>query len=252
MLARGDELGCVGRDRELEDGRGPRLREPARDRLARRRELDDLDLGARSGRGGCRTRLRLLHVLGDHASFGPGPGDLRKVDPALARDATSERARLHVLAGGTRRRLVACDSLGAGARRGVVLGRRLRRLGGLSGGLLGRRVAVLHGRRHGGLGRRGRVAVPTLGAGKQRGDVLVLRADDPHGGSDVHLTVGDHDLEQDAVGLGLDLLRHLVGVELVERLALRHRVTLGLEPTDDRPRLHALAQARELDLGRHC
>jgi hypothetical protein len=76
-------------------------------------------------------------------------------------------------------------------------------------------------------------------------------ADDPDGRADVDLAVRDDDLQEDAVGLRLDLLRHLVGVELVERLALRDRVALGLQPADDRPGLHALAQPRELDLGRH-
>ena len=52
-------------------------------------------------------------------------------------------------------------------------------------------------------------------------------------------------------GLGLDLLRHLVGVELVERLALLDLVALGLEPLDDRAGLHALAEPRELDLASH-
>ena len=52
-------------------------------------------------------------------------------------------------------------------------------------------------------------------------------------------------------GLGLDLLRDLLRVELVERLALLDRVALGLQPPDDRARLHALAEPRELDLSRH-
>ena len=62
---------------------------------------------------------------------------------------------------------------------------------------------------------------------------------------------GDDDLEQDAVEVGLDLLRHLVGVELVERLALLDGVALGLEPADDRAGLHALPEPGQLDLGRH-
>jgi hypothetical protein len=84
-----------------------------------------------------------------------------------------------------------------------------------------------------------------------RRDVLVLRADDPDRRSDVDFTVGDDDLEEHAVGLRFDLLGHLVRVELVERLALGDGVSLGLQPAHDRPGLHALAEAGELDLGRH-
>ena len=69
--------------------------------------------------------------------------------------------------------------------------------------------------------------------------------------ADLDLALGDDDLEQDAVDVGLDLLGDLVGVELVERLALRDRVALGLQPADDHARLHPLAEPRELDLGRH-
>ena len=53
-------------------------------------------------------------------------------------------------------------------------------------------------------------------------------------------------------GLGLDLLGDLVGVELVERLALLYRSPSRLEPADDRAGLHALAEPREHDLGRHA
>ena len=76
-------------------------------------------------------------------------------------------------------------------------------------------------------------------------------ADHRDGLSDRNLARGDGDLQQDARGLGLDLLGHLVGVELVERLALLDGVALALEPADDRARLHALAEPRELDLVRH-
>ena len=59
------------------------------------------------------------------------------------------------------------------------------------------------------------------------------------------------DPQQDARGIGLDLLRHLLGVDLVERLALRDLVSLGLQPADDRRGLHPLAEPGELDLSRH-
>ncbi len=90
----------------------------------------------------------------------------------------------------------------------------------------------------------GRGAVPG-------GDVLALAADEGDRPADLDLARVDDDLQQDAVGLGLDLLRHLVRVELVERLALLDRLALALQPLDDRAGLHPLAQPRELDLGRH-
>ena len=94
------------------------------------------------------------------------------------------------------------------------------------------------------LGRRRRAAVPGR-------DVLTLVADEGDRAADLDLAGVDDDLQQDAVGLRLDLLRHLVGVELVEGLALLDRIALALEPLDDRAGLHALAEPRELDLGRH-
>ena len=69
--------------------------------------------------------------------------------------------------------------------------------------------------------------------------------------TDRRLASSHRDLQQDATYLGLHLLGHLVGVELVQRLALRDLFALGLEPADDRPGLHALAETRKLDLGRH-
>ena len=59
------------------------------------------------------------------------------------------------------------------------------------------------------------------------------------------------DLQQDAVGVGLDLLGDLLGVELVERLSLAHRVAFGLEPADDDAALHSLPEAGQRDLGCH-
>ena len=113
-LARRDELGRVRADRELEDGRLPRFREPPRDRLARRRELDDLvlRLGARRRGRGSRPERRLLHVLRDDAALGPGADDLREVDTALTGDSPRERARLDGLALGTDGRLRLLLSLG--------------------------------------------------------------------------------------------------------------------------------------------
>ena len=68
------DAGHVDRDGELEDRRLPGLGEAARDRLARRGELDLLDLAGRRG-GRCRRGLRrrdgaALDVLGDDPALG--------------------------------------------------------------------------------------------------------------------------------------------------------------------------------------
>ena len=167
---------------------------------------------------------------------GPGAGDLRQVDAALAGDPPRERARLDGLA------------LGASGRLGLLLSLRVLPRCSVIGSLGASSAprSALLGRR-----RSRCVAVPALRARDERGDVLVLGADDPDRRPDVDLAVRDDDLQQDAVRLGLDLLRHLVGVELEEGLALRDRVSLGLQPAHDRAGLHALAQPWELDLGRH-
>ena len=76
-LPQRERLGHLGGDAELEDGRLPRLGQPARDRLPHRRQLDDLHLGGRCGaasrapRRGAADR-GLLHVLGDDPPIGPG------------------------------------------------------------------------------------------------------------------------------------------------------------------------------------
>src|SRR5204863_4810228 len=70
--------------------------------------------------------------------------------------------------------------------------------------------------------------------------------------ADGHLALLHRDLQQYAREVRFDLLRHLVGVELVERLALLDRLALALQPLDDRPRLHPLPEPRELDLASHA
>ncbi len=84
------------------------------------------------------------------------------------------------------------------------------------------------------------------------GHVLALLADHGDRLPDLDLLAFlREDLEEDAAGLGLDLLGHLLGVELVERIALLNLVPLRLQPADDRARLHALAETRERDLAAH-
>src|SRR5262249_37671778 len=142
---------------------------------------------------------------------------------ALARDPARERRGLDALAFLAERRLW----LGpVGDLRGRLLG-----------GLLG---PLLRGRRGGDLAVAGHVR-----------DGLALLADEGDRRPDGHLALGDGDLQQDAGRLGLDLLRDLVRVEFVERIALLHGVAFGLQPLDDRPRLHSLPEPRDLDLSRH-
>ena len=58
-------------------------------------------------------------------------------------------------------------------------------------------------------------------------DLLALLADHRDGLADGNLALLHGDLQQHAARLGLDLLRDLVGVELVERLALLDAVALA-------------------------
>src|SRR6185503_19808680 len=81
--------------------------------------------------------------------------------------------------------------------------------------------------------------------------VLALLADPRDRLADRRLTLGLRDLQQHAGEVRLDLLRDIVRIELVERLALLDALALGLQPLDDRAGLHALPEARELDLGGH-
>ena len=90
--------------------------------------------------------------------------------------------------------------------------------------------------------RRGLLRPPPLPAG----DVFALLADDRDPLADLDLlALAGEDLQQDAARVRLDLLRDLVRVELVERLALLDRVPFGLEPADDRAGLHALPEPRQ-------
>ena len=87
--------GHVGGHGDLEGGRLPGLGQPARDRLAERRELLDLRLERRRADGGVRGRGRgALDVLGDDTTLGARAGERAELDAALARDATRERRRL--------------------------------------------------------------------------------------------------------------------------------------------------------------
>jgi hypothetical protein len=82
-------------------------------------------------------------------------------------------------------------------------------------------------------------------------DFLAGLADERDRPPHVDLALAHCDLQEDARRLRLHLLRHLLRIELVQRLAALHLVTLVLEPADDRARFHPLAQPRQLDLGGH-
>ena len=147
-------------------GACPRLGEPARDRLARRRELDDLELRAAAARRGRRADRRPAFSTSSAITRPSGPvPDHREVDATLARDAPRERARLHALAVGARR--------GLGIRP-QALGRRLRDSGSPARWLaalprLSAAPAFVAPRRaSGAAGLCGRVAVPARRASSAR------------------------------------------------------------------------------------
>ena len=204
---------------------------------------------AARSRGRRGRRLRddtALDVLGDDPALGAAALELGDVDSLLACEPARERRGLDATL--LRRR-------GVGDRRGC-------RLCGRGGSLAATLALVVHlvgGRALllrllvglGGV----LVLLLVLGLGRLAavvgGDVLALVADEGNRAADLDLAGGDDDLQQHAVGLGLDLLGDLVGVELVERLALLDRLALALQPLDDRAGLHPLAEPRKLDLGRH-
>ena len=175
------------------------------------------------GRGAPATRSR-LDVLGDDPAVRPGAGERGEVDAALARDPARERRRLDPPAAGPggRRR--------CGGDRGAA--RRCARLGRSAG----------RGRSAPGSDRT--IWRRCVSSTRRRSITAIVVAD-------LDLALLDDDLEEDAVEVRLDLLRHLVGVELVERLVLLDRVALRLQPADDRAGLHPLPEPRQLDLGRH-
>ena len=84
--------GHVRGHRDLERGRLPGFGQAARDRLAERRERDDLGLERRGADGRVRGSCRgALDVLGHDPAVRAGSGQAREVDAALARDPARER-----------------------------------------------------------------------------------------------------------------------------------------------------------------
>src|SRR6266545_3849037 len=176
-----------------------------------------------------------LDVLGYDSTFGPGSGDRSELDPALPRDPARERRGLDA------------SVPARGFDLGHLLGRFRRgapaALPFLFTRARGRAFLLL--------------VLAQLGHGLPRGlrgliDLLAFLPDGRDRLSDLDRALGDSDLQQDAGCVGLDLLRDLVRVELVERLAFLDLVALGLEPLDDRPGLHPLPEPRQLDLSCHC
>ena len=191
-----------------------------------------------SGAHGSRCRSA-LDVLRDDAALRPGPAKGGELDPALAGDPPCERRGLDPAAVLSllrnlrlRSRLIGLSSalalflaLGTGFPFFFLL---------LFGDLCG-----VFGLPFGRIARFGR-------------NIFALLADDRDRLADLDLLpLAGEDLEEDTRSLRLDLLRHLLGVELVERLALLHAVALGLQPAHDGAGLHPLAEARKGDLAAH-
>ena len=133
-------------------------------------------------------RLGALDVLGDDPPVRPRAAQAGEVDAAFARDPARERRRLDAA---VRARRSALGPRPPAARSTFACNNLL-----LAGSAL----------RDG-----------------ERATSSPCGADEGDRPADLDLAGGDRDLQQDARRLGLDLLRHLVGVELVERLALGDR-----------------------------
>ena len=194
----------VGGHRDLERRRLPRLGEPARDRAAHRGERLDLDLAGRSGAGTAAAAAPASARSTSSATMRPsGP-----VPESAARSIPRSRAIRRAS--------------------GEALTRPPSRIaGGLLLSALGRAAAsalalASRGRARRALLRRVRLDLCARSAVSAHVGryLLALLADDGDRLADRHLALLHRDLQQHAGGLGLDLLRHLVGVELVERLAL--------------------------------
>ena len=233
-LAEGQRARHVGGHRDLEGGCFPGLRQAAA-RSCCRIEVS----GTTSASSGAAPTVAwagvgggALDVLGDDAALRARAGEALQVDAALAGDAAGERRGLDA----------AVDPRGCASAAGSSSAAASRPRSRSSSRACAGRAFLL------------RVLVDfDLGLGLRVGDVLALLADDRDPLADLDLlTLAGEDLEQHAARLGLDLLGHLVGVELVERLALLDLVALGLQPADDRPGLHALAEPRKADVNRHC
>src|SRR6188472_1004524 len=174
------------------------------------------------------SRSCALDVLGDYPPFRARSAQAGQIDAALARDPPRQRRRLDPTVRASRLLLL-----------GLLLGR------------LAPSLALL-------LARRSRrpfllLVLVDLDRGLTFvGDLLALLADhrDPLADLDL-LTLAREDLQEHAARVGLDLLRDLVRVELVERLALFDLVPFRLEPADDRSRFHALPEPRKRDVSRH-
>src|SRR5919108_3595759 len=227
-LAEGECARHIGRHRDLEDRGLPGFGQAAGDRASHRGEL--LDLGfewRRAGRCVGGSSGRALDGLGNDSPLRPRPGEAAQVDPTFPRDAACERRGLDAAVGTGRLRL-----LGLGLR--LLLGVRLPPA-----------FALLFTRGS----RRSLFLLVLIDLGR---DLLALFADDRDPLADLDLlALAGEDLEQHAARVGLDLLGHLLGVELVERLALLDAVALLLQPADDRAGLHALAEPRQRHLRGH-
>ena len=239
-LAQLEGAAHVGGDPELEDRRFPGFCEPSRDRPAHRGELLDLDLVDRRSRErrdrhrGSAGSRGSFDVLRDDSALWTGAGNRAELDAPFPGDPARQRGGLDPAA---------------------VVGRRLPDLGdGLAhAGRSTPPTLALFLTRAPGRSFCPRILVHLLCPGAVAGsllrldvfgDLFALLADHRDRPADVDLARRDGDLQQDTRGVRLDLLRDLVRVQLVERFALLDLVAFGLQPLDDRPGLHALAQPR--------
>ena len=162
-----------------------------------------------AGAGGAAVRAqrrraagRRLDVLRDDAAVRARAGNEGEIDPALSGDPARQRACLDAT--------VRSSAPGAGAPHD---GAGAAATSGLTRAPV--TAAAQRGERESALG-------CWVAAGPSS-PPLTLPLDHGHRRADPDLALGHDDLEEDAVELGLDLLRHLVGVELVERLSLLTR-----------------------------
>ena len=96
-------------------------------------------------------------------------------------------------------------------------------------------------------------AWPRGGTGGDRADIVGGIGDDPDHVAHRHLTpLPDHDLAQNASAKGLDLHVGLVRLDLRDDVTALDSIAFLLEPLDDLPRFHRVAELGHEDLGDHA
>jgi hypothetical protein len=197
--------------------------------------------GRRGGRGRrTRRRRRGLDITPHDAAAGPGSLEEPEINAGLGCDLAGERRGLDSA--------VASRRLGGRGRHGDDRVGRRRGLVGFHGG---QRIRPGGGgsRARGGRRRRG----PRKGSGGNRADIVGRIGDDPDHVPHRNLpTLSDHDLPQDASAKGLDFHVGLVRLNLRDDVTALDGIAFLLEPLDDLPRLHRVAELGHQDLGDHA